>query len=140
MDAFGQFTFDGFRFDSRTGQLWRDGREIKLTPRTTAVLRALRPPHRIMVILEGESLLNDATALLIFGADKIPKLARGFGRSLGEFKKAKEDFEKEISAAATEQEKKPTSEAPKIAGTLPEEVKPIPTTTVTASDELTKKS
>jgi hypothetical protein len=41
MDAFGQFTFDGFRFDSRTGQLWRDGREIKLTPRTTAVLRAL---------------------------------------------------------------------------------------------------
>jgi CPA1 family monovalent cation:H+ antiporter len=34
----------------------------------TAVLRALRPPHRIMVILEGESLLNDATALLIYRA------------------------------------------------------------------------
>ncbi len=32
----------------------------------TAVLRALRPPHRVMVILEGESLLNDATALLIY--------------------------------------------------------------------------
>ena len=32
----------------------------------TAVLRPLRPPHRIMTILEGESLLNDATALLIF--------------------------------------------------------------------------
>jgi CPA1 family monovalent cation:H+ antiporter len=32
----------------------------------TAVLRALRPPHRILVILEGESLLNDATALLIY--------------------------------------------------------------------------
>ncbi len=32
----------------------------------TAVLRALRPPHRLMVILEGESLLNDATALLIY--------------------------------------------------------------------------
>jgi CPA1 family monovalent cation:H+ antiporter len=26
----------------------------------------LRPPHRILTILEGESLLNDATALLIF--------------------------------------------------------------------------
>jgi monovalent cation/hydrogen antiporter len=32
----------------------------------TAVLRQLRPPHRVLVILEGESLLNDATALLIY--------------------------------------------------------------------------
>lgn len=32
----------------------------------TAVLRALRPPHRVMVVLEGESLFNDATALLVY--------------------------------------------------------------------------
>ena len=32
----------------------------------TAVLRQLRPPHRILTILEGESLFNDATALLIY--------------------------------------------------------------------------
>ena len=32
----------------------------------TAVLRQLRPPHRILTVLEGESLLNDATALLIY--------------------------------------------------------------------------
>jgi CPA1 family monovalent cation:H+ antiporter len=32
----------------------------------TAVLRQVRPPHRILTILEGESLLNDATALLIY--------------------------------------------------------------------------
>jgi CPA1 family monovalent cation:H+ antiporter len=32
----------------------------------TAVLRPLRPPQRLLTILEGESLLNDATALLIF--------------------------------------------------------------------------
>jgi Na+/H+ antiporter len=32
----------------------------------TSVLRLLRPPHRLLTILEGESLLNDATALLIF--------------------------------------------------------------------------
>ncbi|HEV8118505.1 MAG TPA: sodium:proton antiporter [Thermoanaerobaculia bacterium] len=31
-----------------------------------AVLRQLKPPHRILTILEGESLLNDATALLIY--------------------------------------------------------------------------
>jgi len=34
----------------------------------TAVLRRLHPPHRILVVLEGEGLLNDATALLIFRA------------------------------------------------------------------------
>jgi monovalent cation/hydrogen antiporter len=32
----------------------------------TAVLRPLRPPQRLLTILEGESLLNDASALLIF--------------------------------------------------------------------------
>ena len=32
----------------------------------TAVLRPLHPPQRILTILEGESLLNDATALLIY--------------------------------------------------------------------------
>src|SRR5437667_7334517 len=32
----------------------------------TAVLRQLRPPHRVLVILEGESLFNDASALLVY--------------------------------------------------------------------------
>src|ERR1041384_7268715 len=32
----------------------------------TAVLRQLRPPHRILTILAGERLLNDASALLIY--------------------------------------------------------------------------
>jgi Na+/H+ antiporter len=32
----------------------------------TAVLRQVRMPHRILTILEGESLLNDASALLIY--------------------------------------------------------------------------
>jgi monovalent cation/hydrogen antiporter len=32
----------------------------------TAVLRQLRPPHRILTILQGESLFNDASALLIY--------------------------------------------------------------------------
>ncbi len=31
-----------------------------------AVLRQVRPPFRVMTVLEGESLLNDATALLIY--------------------------------------------------------------------------
>lgn len=32
----------------------------------SAVLKQLKPPHRLMVILEGESLFNDASALLIY--------------------------------------------------------------------------
>jgi monovalent cation/hydrogen antiporter len=36
------------------------------TSAATAVLRRLRPPHRLMVVLQGESLFNDASALLIY--------------------------------------------------------------------------
>ena len=32
----------------------------------TAVLKQLRPPNRLLVVLEGESLFNDASALLIY--------------------------------------------------------------------------
>jgi len=44
----------------------------------TAVLRPLRPPHRILTILEGESLLNDASALLIFRLAVGAAAANGF--------------------------------------------------------------
>lgn len=36
--------------------------------------------------------------LLLFGAKKLPELARGLGQSLNEFKKAREDVESEIRA------------------------------------------
>jgi Na+/H+ antiporter len=44
----------------------------------TAVLRQLRPPHRILTILEGESLLNDASALLIYRLAVGAVTAHGF--------------------------------------------------------------
>src|SRR5437764_1565353 len=44
----------------------------------TAVLRPLRPPHRLLTILEGESLLNDASALLIYRLAVGAVAAHGF--------------------------------------------------------------
>ena len=38
--------------------------------------------------------------LLMFGAKKLPELAKGLGKSLGEFQKAKAEFEREIAKAA----------------------------------------
>jgi sec-independent protein translocase protein TatA len=40
--------------------------------------------------------------LLLFGAKKLPELARGVGKSMGEFKKAREEFEREITKSEEE--------------------------------------
>ena len=48
-----------------------------------ALLGPLGPPE-ILIIL--------GILLFLFGAKKLPELARGMGRSLGEFKKGKEEF------------------------------------------------
>jgi CPA1 family monovalent cation:H+ antiporter len=44
----------------------------------TAVIRQLKPPQRILTILEGESLLNDASALLIYRLAVGAVAANGF--------------------------------------------------------------
>jgi monovalent cation/hydrogen antiporter len=44
----------------------------------TSVLRQLRLPHRLLVILEGESLLNDVTALLLFRFAMVAAVAGSF--------------------------------------------------------------
>jgi hypothetical protein len=49
----------------------------------TAVLRPLRPPHRLLTILEGESLLNDASALLIYRLAVGAIAAKGFSFAAG---------------------------------------------------------
>ena len=53
--------------------------------------------------------------LLLFGAKKLPQLARGLGKSMGEFKKAKDEFEHEITRAEDEvtHDTAPKATAPK---------------------------
>jgi sec-independent protein translocase protein TatA len=54
--------------------------------------------------------------LLLFGAKKLPELARGVGKSMGEFKKAREEFEHEItrSAEETAREKEAAEKAARV--------------------------
>ncbi len=44
--------------------------------------------------------------LLLFGAKKIPELARGLGRGIREFKDATKDFNKEIEGGMNAEEPK----------------------------------
>lgn len=63
-----------------------------------------------------ELLLILAVVLLLFGAKKLPELAKGLGRSVKEFKKASNEIEEEEQAAkaapapvASAEAKKPES-------------------------------
>jgi sec-independent protein translocase protein TatA len=40
--------------------------------------------------------------LVLFGAKKLPELARSLGQSMNEFRKAREDFDRELQAAGNE--------------------------------------
>ena len=49
-----------------------------------------------------EMILVFLIVLLLFGAKKLPQLARGIGKSTGEFKRARDEFEREITRAEVE--------------------------------------
>lgn len=51
----------------------------------------------------GEMILIMFIVLLLFGADKLPELARGFGKSMKEFKKAASGVEEEVRRAMEEE-------------------------------------
>ena len=56
----------------------------------------------------GEIFVVLAIALIFIGPKKIPELARGLGKALREFQKAKDDFMSEVS---TEKEQTPFLQA-----------------------------
>jgi sec-independent protein translocase protein TatA len=54
--------------------------------------------------------------LLLFGAKKLPELAKGLGQAVREFGRAKDDFEREITTAQQSEQAKQIEE-PKVAKT-----------------------
>jgi TatA/E family protein of Tat protein translocase len=50
--------------------------------------------------------------LLLFGANRLPELARGMGKSIREFKKAASGVENEVRRAMEEEPAKPASKPP----------------------------
>jgi sec-independent protein translocase protein TatA len=53
----------------------------------------------------GEIILIVLVILLLFGAKKIPELARGLGKGMNEFKRGLKDVEKEIKNADEDEKK-----------------------------------
>ncbi|MCX2742878.1 twin-arginine translocase TatA/TatE family subunit [Mangrovivirga sp. M17] len=53
----------------------------------------------------GELILIAFVVVLLFGAKKIPELARGMGKGIREFKDATKDISKEIDESKKEVEK-----------------------------------
>ena len=62
-----------------------------------------------------EWVIIGVVALLIFGSKKLPQLARGMGKAMGEFRNAKREFDMEIRRAewAVEDEKRKIEESMK---------------------------
>lgn len=67
-----------------------------------------------------EMVIIAVLVLVLFGAKKLPTFARSLGKSMGEFKKAREEFESELTRAQEDVVNSPTREP---------EQKRIPTTT-----------
>lgn len=53
-------------------------------------------------LMSPEILIVGLIVLLLFGAKKLPELARGLGQSLNEFKRAREEFTSELTTSAHE--------------------------------------
>ena len=58
-------------------------------------------------------------ALLVIGPHKLPELAKSLGKGLAEFKKASEDFQRNIQEEARKAEQKPTPPAEQVAAAQP---------------------
>ncbi len=69
---------------------------IMNTPALLAAFGPLGTPELIIIAI---------LVLVLFGAKKLPTFARSLGKSMGEFKKARDEFEHELTRAQEEVER-----------------------------------
>ena len=58
-----------------------------MTPTIASILNLMGPDMMLILLI----------VLLLFGAKKLPELARGMGRAVKEFSSARDEIEKELS-------------------------------------------
>jgi sec-independent protein translocase protein TatA len=70
--------------------------------------------HTIALVTPGptEWVLILVIVLVLFGAKKLPELARSLGQSMNEFRKAREEFDKELHQAGQELKAAPQNTQP----------------------------
>lgn len=75
--------------------------------------------------------------LVLFGAKKLPELARGMGQAVKEFQKAKDEFSDELhKAGKSEAEAKPTdATVPRVENAPTIATRPDPNQTITPGDK-----
>jgi DNA-binding winged helix-turn-helix (wHTH) protein/predicted ATPase len=82
MAVYRQFSFGSFHFESRTGQLWRDGVEVKLTPRSAAVLLMLA--ERAQELVTKRELFDRVWAGLAVSDDALTSCIQELRGGLGD--------------------------------------------------------
>jgi sec-independent protein translocase protein TatA len=70
--------------------------------------------------------------LVLFGAKKLPELAKSLGQGMNEFRKARQEFDKELQVAAQDLKTEPKSvqSRPAVQPVQPEQPAPVKTGSV----------
>lgn len=76
-------------------------------------------------------------ALLVIGPHKLPELAKSLGKGLAEFKKASEDFQRNIQEESRKAEEKPAAPAEQVAAAAAKE--PVDATAPAPAQPVEKK-
>ena len=92
-----------------------------------AILPTMAASHPFLAfgIPSGQDLIILLVIVLVlFGAKRLPELARGLGQSVNEFKKAKDEFDKEVAKPSSTSTASPASPATPAATESKDDQKP----------------